>query len=105
MTMTNFDKLIDTLASDAPPVQRQSTGSGRAMLAIVAAATIAAVFATYGFRADIMAGTPAPMIGLGAGLMLILAMAAGAGAIRMARPQVGAASSWCFMGESRFRVQ
>ena len=93
MTMTNFDKLIDTLASDAPPVQRQSTGSGRAMLAIVAAATIAAVFATYGFRDDIIAGTPAPMVGLGAGLMLILAMAAGAGAIRMARPQVGAASS------------
>lgn len=93
MTMTDFDRLIDTLANDALPVHRQSTRSGRAMLAIVAAATIAAVYAAYGFRADIMAGTPAPMIGLGAGLMAILALAAGASAIRMARPQVGAPSS------------
>lgn len=93
MTMTNFDTLIDTLASDALPVRRQSTWSGRLLLTAVAAATFAAMIATYGVRADIQAGSPAPMVGLAAGLMLILAMAAGAGAIRMARPQVGAASS------------
>jgi len=93
MTMTDFDKLIDSLASDALPVRRQSTWSGRLLLTAVATATVAAIIAIYGVRADIQAGSPAPMVGLAAGLMLILAMAAGAGAIRMARPQVGAASS------------
>lgn len=93
MTMTDFDKLIDTLASDALPVRRQSTRSGRMLLAAVAAATFAAVVAIYGVRADFASGSPSPMAGLAAGLMLILAVAAGAGAVRMARPQVGAASS------------
>ena len=99
MTMTNFNRLIDMLASDAMPVRRQSIRIGRMSLATIAAATFAVVFVTHGFRTDIMAGTPAPIVGLGAGLMLILAMAAGAGAIRMARPQVGAPGSgapWAF---------
>lgn len=93
MTMTNFETLIDTLANDAQPVRRQSVQTGRAALAAIAAASCSAIFAVYGFRADVMAGSPAPMVGLAAGLMLILALAAGAGAVRMARPQVGAASS------------
>ena len=93
MTMTDFDMLIDRLATDAAPVRRQSTRSGRLLLAGIATATLAAVFATYGFRADIIGGSPSPVVGLAAGLMLILAAAAGAGAVRMARPQVGAASS------------
>lgn len=93
MTMTDFDMLIDKLAADAVPVRRQSTRSGRMLLAGVAAATFAAVAAIYGVRADFAAGSPSPMIGLAVGLMLILAVAAGAGAVRMARPQVGAASS------------
>lgn len=93
MTMTDFGTLIDELASGAQPVRRQSTLSGRILLAGIAAATIVAVFATYGFRADIVAGSPTPMVGVAIGLMLILVVAAGAGAVRMARPQVGAASS------------
>ena len=93
MTMTDFNTLIDRLATDAVPVRRQSTQSGRLLLAAVAAVTMAAVFATYGFRGDIIGGSPSPIVGLAAGLMLILAVAAGAGAVRMARPQVGAASS------------
>lgn len=93
MTMTDFDTLIDRLATDAVPVRRQSTQSGRLLLAAVATVTMAAVFATYGFRGDIIGGSPSPIVGLAAGLMLILAVAAGAGAVRMARPQVGAASS------------
>ena len=93
MTMTDFDTLIDELATDAEPVRRQSTRMGRFLLAGIAAATVAAVFSTYGFRADIIAGSPSPMVGVAAGLMLILAVAAGAGAVRMARPQVGAAAS------------
>ncbi len=91
--MTDFDTLIDGLVADAEPVRRQSTRSGRLLLAIVAAATFAAVGAIYGIRADIAAGSPSPIVGLAAGLMLILAMAAGAGAVRMARPQVGAVIS------------
>ncbi len=93
MTMTDFDTLIDRLATDAVPVRRQSTKSGRLLLAAIATVTLTAVYATYGFRADIIGGSPSPVVGLAAGLMLILAAAAGAGAVRMARPQVGAASS------------
>jgi len=91
--MTDFDALIDDLAEDATPVRVRSTRAGRLELAAVAAATLALVFLTYGFRADVRAAEPAPLLGIAAGLMLLLAVAAGASAVRMARPQVGAPAS------------
>lgn len=93
--------LIDELASGADPVRPQSTRSGRLALAAVAAATIAAVSMVYGLRSDVVGGHPPPLLGITAGLMLVLAAAAGASAVRMARPQVGAASSgapWALAG-------
>ncbi len=91
--MTDLDVLIDDLAANAAPVRSQSTNFGRFLLAAVAAATLALVFLTYGFRADIMAAEPAPMQAVAVGLMALLAIAAGFSAVRMARPQVGAPAS------------
>jgi hypothetical protein len=91
--MTDFDALIDELAEGAAPVPLRSTRSGRIALAAIAAATLVVVFLIDGFRADVTAARPAPMLSVALGLMLILAIAAGASAVRMARPQVGAAAS------------
>ncbi|WP_294007746.1 NrsF family protein, partial [Sphingomonas sp.] len=62
-------------------------------LAVVGAVTIALVYMTLGFRHDVIAGEPTPMLGVTSGLLILLAAAAGAGAVRMARPQVGAPAS------------
>jgi len=91
--MTDFDALIDELAESAAPVRPRSTRAGRLALAAVAAATLAIVFVTYGFRADVMAAKAGPLLGIAIGLMALLAVAAGASAVRMARPQVGAPAS------------
>lgn len=91
--MTHTDALIDELADGASSVRPRTTAAGRAWLALVAAATLSLVYTTFGFRDDIMAGQPAPMLGITAGLLILLAAAAGAGAVRMARPQVGAPHS------------
>ncbi len=91
--MTKFDALIDTLADDAAPVRPQSTQVGRAVLAAIAAATIAAVVMLLGIREELTARSIDPILGISIGLLAILAVAAGTGAIRMARPQVGALGS------------
>jgi hypothetical protein len=90
--MKDFDALIDGLA-DRAAVRRHSTRGGRLALTAVGAATLAIVFLIRGFRADVMAGQPDPMLTVATGLMLILAIAAGSSAVRMARPQVGTAAS------------
>lgn len=91
--MTDFDSLIDKLASNAVPVRARSVRTGRLALAALSVATLLAVLGTYGFRSDVLTGELPPMRALASGLMLLLACAAGGSAIRMARPQVGAASS------------
>jgi hypothetical protein len=91
--MSNFEALIDDLAGDAAPVRRQSTRIGRLTLTAIAVTTFGIVFLAYGFRSDIMASAPAPILMVALGLMAILAIAAGASAVRMAKPQVGAAAS------------
>lgn len=93
MTMPDLDHLIDELADDGRAVRPLSTVRGRGLLALVAAGTLALVALGFGFRADVLAMRPAPMLAMAAGLMAILAAAAGLGALRMARPQVGAAPS------------
>jgi hypothetical protein len=91
--MTDFDALIDELAEGAAPVRPRSTRAGRLELAGVAAATLAIVYFAYGFRADVVAAEPGPLLGVAIGLMTLLAVAAGASAVRIARPQVGAPAS------------
>lgn len=91
--MSDINQLIDELAENGRAVRSYSTARGRWLLAAVATATLAIVFMLFGFRADVLAMSPWPMLSIAAGLMLMLAAAAGFGALRMARPQVGAASS------------
>ena len=91
--MADLELLMDELAEEARPVRPQSTRLGRWTLAAVAAASIAGVYAIYGFRDDVMRMMPSPLLGLAIGLMLLLSIAAGASVVRMARPQVGAPSS------------
>lgn len=91
--MRDFEPLIDGLATNVAPVRSHSARAGRAALAAVSAATLAQVYLLYGFRPDVMAAAPPPMLLMAIGLVAILAVAAGASAVRMALPQVGAPSS------------
>lgn len=91
--MTDTDIIIDQLVSTPKPVHPLSTAKGKLALLIIGTATLASVALLYGFRADVMAGSPAPLLSIALGLMLILAVVAGAAATRMASPQVGAKSS------------
>lgn len=91
--MREFDDLIDQLADDAVAVRPMRTGAARAMLVAVAATSILLVQWEMGMRQDVAAMSPQPMLAVSLGLFAILAIAAGTSAIRMARPQVGAAQS------------
>lgn len=91
--MRDLDQLMDDLAGEATPVRPLSSRAGRLELATIAAGTLAAIYALFGFRPDVRALAPSLPVALSAGLMVLLAAAAGMGAIRMARPQVGAPSS------------
>ena len=51
--MTDFDSLIDKLASNAVPVRARSVRTGRLALAALSVATLLAVLGTYGFRSDV----------------------------------------------------
>lgn len=91
--MTDLDFLIDDLAADAAPVQRQRSGLAHMVLAALAALSVAVLGVVYGLRADVATlSAPTPTL-MAIGLLAILAAAAGGQAIRMARPQVGAPSS------------
>lgn len=93
MSMTDHEDLIDQLADGAVAIRPQTSAMGRWWLVAVSAATLAIVYAIFGFRQDVLTGQPAPMLGVTSGLLILLAAAAGAGAVRMARPQVGAPHS------------
>ena len=91
--MANLDQLIDELADEATPVRVQRAATGRLALLGVGLATLVGVAVTYGFRLDVMQLRPPSLVAITAGLSAILATAAGTDAVRMARPQVGAAES------------
>jgi hypothetical protein len=93
MIMTDLDQLIDDIADRGRPVRPYSTSGGRTLMALVVAATLAVIYLVYGFRSDVMALEASPILFITAGLMLMLGAAAGMSAVRMARPQVGAAPS------------
>lgn len=101
MMMTDFNDLIDELSADARPVRVATSGTGRIGLLLVALASCVLAAATYGRRGDVMTAQMPTQLWLTLGLFGILAAAAGGGAVRMARPQVGAASSgtgWALAG-------
>ncbi len=84
---TSFN--IDTLVEGLVPVRRVRAEHG---LLLVLATTIiasAAVAMRYGFRADIMSGTPDPMVIIRGGVLLLMGLATSFAAIAAARPAVG----------------
>lgn len=100
MTMADLDILIDELSDDAAPVKVATSRTGRIGLALVALGSFA-LAAIKGWRADLWSAAMPTQLWLTLGLLGLLAAAAGGGAVRMARPQVGAAASgtgWALAG-------
>lgn len=84
---------INALVAALTPVQ--PVRPLRGVSAVLAAAALAAggVFLTYGYRPDILAGEPQPIVVVRAGLLALLGLAASIAAARSASPGVGAAQS------------
>lgn len=85
----NSDDLIAGLVADLKPVAplRQWGGMRLALLAL--ASGVIGMIATFGLRADLLAGRPEAVALLGAGLFLVLALASAWAVVDMARPYVG----------------
>lgn len=90
--MTDFDVLIDDLTATMEPVRPLSFRRGAALLAVVAAITLAAGGLILGFRPDIVRWRPDDTVLMSIGLFSILGLACAAAVVRMARPGVGRAS-------------
>jgi hypothetical protein len=80
---------IEALVADLKPVRPVSQRSG--VLAVLAATAFAAcvVLGFYGGRADLMEGSPHPMVILRAGMLVLLGLATTVAAASAARPAVG----------------
>jgi hypothetical protein len=89
----NTQNLIESLAADLKPVAPLKPRNGVA--AMLAATCVAAlgVALSYGWRADIMAGAPNPIVVVRGGLLLLLGLASGIALVRAARPSVGQAQN------------
>ena len=96
---------IDALVEDLQPVRRLRPGE--AVFGVVAA-TVCAVLAVtiiFGLRADILAGTPDPLVVLRGGMLLVLGSASLAAIVAAARPQVGQSQNgwrWALAAASLF---
>lgn len=91
--MTDIDQLIDNLSLQAAPVRPRPHWIGRAALAALALASIIALAIIFGLRRDIfLLQAPVPLF-LALGMFALVGCAAGLQSIRLARPEVGAASS------------
>ncbi len=80
---------IEGLVDDLRPIEpmTRTAGLSRVGGALILAVGIVALF--IGFRADLLALTPDPMLVLTSGPFLLLACAAGAAAVRMSLPHLG----------------
>jgi len=89
--MPNTNELIDQLTADLQPRRKVSPWAGRAMLGVVALATMAAVVLCFHLRADFAGGIPHPVALMSELVLLSAFCAVGAALTAMARPAVGAA--------------
>jgi hypothetical protein len=90
MNMPGFN--IETLTQDLAPVRRVQPRDALLMVGFATAVAVAVVFARFGLRADVMAGTPHPMVMIRCGTLLLLGFAALSAVIAAARPGVGQVS-------------
>ncbi len=84
-----IDLTLDDLVADLRPVKKvRPTDAVSIVLGAVAAAAAVVAF-RFGFRPDIMAMTPAPLVLLRAGMLLVLGAASFMAVVGSARPAVG----------------
>lgn len=83
------DTLIAELAAGLTPVRpmRHWHGVGLALASLAVA--MAAVIIFTGLRADVLAGSPNPLVLLSIGLFLVLGIATSVAVVTMSRPKVG----------------
>lgn len=93
--MPTSDELIDGLTADLEPRRSVSPWLGRAMLAVIALLTIAALTGLFGMREDFTAGRPHSVPLMSELVILSAGCAIAAAVTAMARPAVGAfRSGW-----------
>jgi hypothetical protein len=80
---------IDALVADLKPVRRIRPREGLAIVAGGLAILIALVGLRYGFRPDLLAGEPHPMVIIRGGMLALLGIATASAATAAARPAVG----------------
>jgi hypothetical protein len=103
--MSGFD--IEALTQDLVPVRRVKPRDALLVVGLATMVAVAVVFARFGLRADVMAGTPHPMVMIRCGTLLLLGFAALSAVIASARPGVGQASHgwrWALAGAALFPV-
>ena len=83
------DSFILSLVADLKPVRRLNNRDPWLVMSALCLAAIAAVAATIGLRADLIAGHPSDIVLLRSGVMLALGAASLAAVIAYARPGVG----------------
>lgn len=81
--------LIADLVEDLGQVRPMLTAHGLALVLASLAAMLAGVTALAGLRADLLAGSPAPMFLVSSGLFLLLGLSASVTVVAMGRPRVG----------------
>lgn len=82
-------RIIDRLVDDLTPVRPMTRTAGLSRVAGALGIAVGIVALFIGFRPDLLALTPDPMLMLTSGPYLLLACAAGSGAVRMGRPHLG----------------
>jgi hypothetical protein len=87
MTMTNLQ--IDALVSGLTPVRRVRPQHGMLLTLGAASAVILWVGIQYGFRPDIVAGTPDPLVIIRSGVLALMGLATGLAVTTSAQPAVG----------------
>ncbi len=99
--MSNIDALVEGLE----PVRPVSARRGIGMTLLPFAAAIFMVGLQFGFRPDIMAGAPHPIVMIRGGMLLLLGFASLAAVVAAARPGVGQSSHgwrWALAGAALF---
>ncbi len=103
MNLNNIDALVD----DLTPVRAVAPRDGFALIAGATALTVLLVALTFGLRADVMDGTPDPIVVVRAGILFILGLAAVSAVIASARPGVGQRNNgwrWALAAASMFPI-
>ena len=80
---------IDALVADLKPVKPISPRHGASVTLAATMLALIGVFAIYGFRPDILAIVPDPIVVIRAGLLVLLGLATTIATTQAARPSIG----------------